>query len=208
MRSAAFTRRDLLATICVVLVLAFFFWSRWRRTQYRRSASECRQQLKQVWIQYAVFYTDNGDKGPTQISTNQQGTLEYALNPGLAYMHFRQLFSEYEPTIQILSCPTDAKKSVRTFKEFSNANLSYFISVSAHPPDSNWVLSGDRNLTGASNVMFDPYKAESIKWHPEMGLHGDSGYVAYFNGQVDLTSSIGLAKAFGKASGTNLIAIP
>ena len=145
---------------------------------------------------------------PTQRSTNEGGTKEYA-EAGELFRHFKQLSNELaEP--KLLVCPADTRKPGRNFSTIANANASYFVSMDKTEVSggfSEWmnevglssprIMLGDRNLTNSSSRkggIAAINKTQAPGWSAEMHNHTRSrtslGNAAIMDGSVsNLTSS-------------------
>ena len=102
-----------------------------------------------------------------------------------AYRHFQALSNELE-TPRILACPSDIRPAAAQFKELQNANLSYFVAVTAsyHNPDS--IVAGDRNLIlrdGTAGAVLRLDASNTATWNHRQ--HGFQGNILAADGHVE-----------------------
>jgi len=202
-----FTLTELLVVICVVAVVAVLLLPALAASKRKSSKIGCVNNLKQISIGFRIWEGDNGDKYPMQVSVTNGGAMELAVAGDVAGI-FRTMSNELS-TPKFLICPQDTKRIVATdfAAGFSNANISYFLSLDASDPYPNMILAGDDNLAvngirvlpGILNLLTNA----SVGWTKER--HGGVGYIALADGSVAQTP---FNINFETAGMTNRLVIP
>jgi len=190
---------DIVVVVGVVGVLSLgLLVSIRKRPNY--SYTECVYNLKTIYSEYVNFRNEHG-KPVTQVSTNSGGTLEFAEQQASAAIHFRA-FTFGEMPAHYLVCPLDKQVEAAKPSELTNTNLSYFLSLNPPPESGQWILSGNRNLSFTG-------ESRRARWNPDLGLHGESGYLLFLDGTVRRVDSVALERTFNQAGNPkNRIAIP
>src|SRR4051812_39945968 len=70
---------------------------------------KCINNLKNTGLAFRIFATDNQGRYPTEVSTNEGGSLEF-FNEGAPFRHFVALSNELS-TPKIIHCPMDNKRN-------------------------------------------------------------------------------------------------
>jgi len=92
------------------------------------------------------------EKFPWQVSTNEDGTLEYADSVEV-WRHFQGASNELNSP-EILVCPADISRHRTTqWSALSNSNISYFLSVNMDALKPGRILAGDRFVSTNDKVM-------------------------------------------------------
>jgi hypothetical protein len=93
-------------------------------------SEKCENNLKNIGLAFRFFATDNGDRFPFNVSTNDGGSMEFR-RAGIqgydanAFRHFQVMSNELS-TPKILICPADAKKHEATnWSELRDQHVSY-----------------------------------------------------------------------------------
>ncbi|MDB6038074.1 MAG: hypothetical protein JWM99_1915, partial [Verrucomicrobiales bacterium] len=159
---------------------------------------------------FRIFASDNGDKFPMEISTNQGGVFEYKFNPGVAARVFKCLSNELS-TPKIVICPSDNRKEATNFASLSLANVSYFVGWNATLVDPSAFLAGDRQIgfpRSVSNAILtiSSNRASNLGWTP--GPHSGLGNIAFADGSVQQLTDARLRAAGTNLVRTNLLIIP
>ena len=106
----------------------------------------CRNNLKQIDLEFLIFESDYNGKFPMQVPVAQGGTMEF-INSGHTFPHFEKVTQKLTvPTI--LTCPYDkAHQAITNWEALNDLSISYFLNVdvSTNNPSQS-ILSGDRFL--------------------------------------------------------------
>jgi len=203
-----FTLVGLLIIIAVIAILAAMLLPALASAKRKAQRINCVNNLKQNGVAFRLWEGDNGDKYPMAVSTNKNGTMEYA-EGGNTFRHFQVMSNELS-TLKILVCPADDRTAAASFARLKNQNVSYFVGLDATEVRPQMLLTGDRNVT---NGLF-PVRSV-LELRPEIpagwteALHNGQGNVGLADGSVQQVTIDGLRNAI-KNSGdtTNRIALP
>ena len=139
---------EVLISIVVVAVLAMLLLPALAKSRARSSRLGCVSNLKQVGLAFRTWSSDQGDKFPWSVSTNQGGTLEFA-NTAAVFRHYHAVSNELSSP-RVLTCEKDQqRRRASSWDQLTSdsVHLSYFLGLSADETRPQMILSGDRNLT-------------------------------------------------------------
>jgi len=196
--SGAFTLIELLLVIATIGILAALLMPVLDQAKVRARRVQCVNNLRETGIAFHLFANDHGEKVPTQVSTNNGGSLEFVAagyqTQGVfyfSYQHFLPLAGTLL-TPKLLACPADLERLPATnFTQFNNWNLSYAIGLPADAVNPRAILAADRNLPAChrqppgptiaylyvTNIPPPPY------W--SVGLHKGKGNILFADGHAE-----------------------
>jgi prepilin-type processing-associated H-X9-DG protein len=203
-----FTLVGLLIIIAVIAILAAMLLPALASAKRKSKRIECVNNLKQAGLAFRLWEGDNGDKYPMAVSTNKNGTMEYA-EDGNAFRHFQVMSNELS-TPKILVCPADNRTAAASFARLENQNVSYFVGLDATDVRPQMLLTGDRNVTNGiapEHSILKLVPDQPAGWTE--ALHNGVGNIGLADGSVQQVSIPGLQQML-KHTGdsTNRVALP
>jgi len=196
---------DLLMMIGAVaaVMTTWYFYTESQRTCCSRQAQKitCLNNLKQLGLSYRIWGGDHGEKFPSQVSTNDGGTMELVAS-GYAFPDFVAMSNELG-TAKIVVCPDDKGRNFAA--DFgalkSDTNVSYFTVPEADERLAEMWLSGDRNLMTNSVALrpglFVVPTNRLMGWTAK--IHKYKGNLALADGSVQQLTDGQLRQSFTNA---------
>jgi len=189
----------LLEVCCVVGLLAIIAVLIFPAFARPRSGgrTSCTSNLKQIGISYRLYAEDHGGRFPNAFSNYLGGTLTFRDSPVVS--HYESMSNELVST-KLLVCPVDSrsgkKRSAADFLgPLSNDNVSYFVGLDAQESKPSTILSGDRNIVGAtaSNGFLRWFKPDApAGWTSD--IHKNAGNIGLADGSVLQTTNLSLCR--------------
>ena len=192
-----FTLTELLVVICVVAVVAVLLLPGLAASKRKNEKINCINNLKQIGLASRIWEGDNGDKYPMQSALTNDAMIKL-ISDGKAYVLW-QTMSNVLGTPKNLVCPADKQRTaaVSFTQNFSDANISYFISLDASDAYPQMILFGDDNLA-VNGVRVRPgilnlWTNTPFSWTKER--HGGAGNIGLSDGSIQTTTSTALQAA-------------
>jgi type II secretory pathway pseudopilin PulG len=205
-----FTLVALLVIIAVLAILAAMLLPALAPAKRKAQRINCVNNLKQDGLAFRIWAGDNGDKYPMAVSTNMDGTMEYADGEN-TFRHFQVMSNELS-TPKILICPADTRAAAYNFARLKNQNVSYFVGLDANDEFPRRLLDGDRNITADTepeNGILKLVPGRRVSWTETM--HVNQGNLGLSDGSVQELSNSGLRNALqnsGEPTNSWRIALP
>ena len=172
--------------VALIALMASMLLPGLARPKSRRHQGSCYNNLRQIGIAFRVWAGDNDDKYPMEVSVTNGGSKEFVNTPQ-TFQHFNVLSNELGLLPILLICPSDSTRlAAQGFGPgFGNANLSYFINVSAttNSDPAITVLCGDRNITPNGNRLFLTQSNQVIQW--DANIHSNQGCLLFGDGHAE-----------------------
>jgi competence protein ComGC len=169
-KNSGLTLVEVLVVIIVFFVLAILF-APCRPVRAKAQSVACMSNLKQVQLSFRLWAQDNNDRFPMEVSTNNGGAMEPAVQGNLVPLF--EVMSQELNTPKILSCPADmnCEQAVGFSGGLRATNISYLVNLDATV--SNWgtLLMGDRNLvndTPGRHGIFCVSSNQHASWTPDI----------------------------------------
>ena len=202
---------ELLVVVCVVAVVAVLLLPGLAASKRKNEKINCINNLKQIALASRIWEGNNSDKYPMQLAVTNEAMIKL-ISDGNAYVLW-QTMSNVLGTPKILVCPADKQRTaaVSFTQNFSDANLSYFLSLDASDAYPQMILFGDDNLA-VNGVRVRPGilnlpRNASVGW--TMERHRGTGNLGLSDGSVQTIAINAMQQAFRQTGfATNHLVIP
>ena len=195
--SEAFTLVEMLTVIAIIGILAALLLPALQQAKARAMRVQCVGHLKETGLAFHLFANDHGGKLPTQVSTNDGGSLEF-VTAGyqisgpfyFSYKHFRPLAGALG-TPKLFACPADLERWPATnFIQFNNWNLSYDIGLVTDLNNPGAILAADRNYPSHPDPAYHSVDIRQIPCpanlrHWGVDLHERKGNILFADGHAE-----------------------
>ena len=164
-RSAAFTHKELVVTIILLVIVSGLVIPWLRRSKLISGRICCNCNLKQIGTAYRIWEQDHFGRFPV-FDTNAGWNAEASITTAGAYCwtNYVILGDNLGASPLILVCPADEREPASAFSNVvNNAFISYFVGVLPGSSYAQGLLGGDRNLGSG----FDP--KDDYGFSPEDG---------------------------------------
>jgi competence protein ComGC len=201
-QTTALTLVEVLVVIAVTICFAVLFLTGLVDSKAKAQRINCVSNLKQIGIAFRLWEGDHGNKYPMSVLVTNGGAMEI-IDSGNAYVLWQTMFNEFHSP-KILHCPADTGRIAATNFSigFSDANISYFVTLDAAETYPQMILDGDDNLLvdgkpvqpGILNLR----TGTTIAWTKDR--HHGVGNIGMADGSAMQVTSEGLNSAVGSCT--------
>ncbi|MGO9585550.1 MAG: type II secretion system protein [Limisphaerales bacterium] len=192
---------EVLVVIAVVIFLVGFLLPGLVAAKQKARRIACVNNLKEIGVGFRLWEGDHGDKYPMAVSMTNGAAMEW-IEAGKAYVLWQTMSNERRSP-KILHCPADADHVAATnFSiDFSDANISYFVSLDADETYPQMILDGDDNLLvdgkSVQPGILNFRTGTTIAWTQDR--HRGVGNIGMADGSAQQVTSEGFQRASSEA---------
>jgi len=208
----AFARRELLAIVAAILILAWLFVPRHWQSKNAASNAGCFNQLRHVAVSFNLWAGDHDGIYPMRQLEIEAGTNTYEPAGDAAFMDYFCAITNELGSPDIIACPADTARGYATNfdADFTRKHVSFFVGLDADNRKPGSFLAGDRNISSGSSPtkgVLSVSSNDAVVWTGD--LHGGSGNVALSDGSVLQLKSRDLKTAIARTGlAKNRLAMP
>lgn len=212
----AFTLVELLVVVAIGVIFFMLLLPAGTGNKEPAKQIQCMSNLRQIGIGFWLYSGDHSNQLPWQVSSSVS---QESAPTTIAADYFTPL-TNYIKVTRLFVCPTDRSRQAATnITNFSNSNLSYFISLDvslkSSPSLASTILAGDRHLSlhkqAVKAGLIETTNFAALGWTTE--LHNNTknsrGVLVFADGHAEVVKTDKLAEVLQRQSiATNRLVIP
>lgn len=175
----------ILGTILFLSLIGFTLLPKAKRIN---ASKVCQGNLRELHFALIMWPQSGPAEPPWQ---SPYGTQKLT-NSGMVSPHFRALTNELK-NLRCLVCPGDDRLAAKSWSEFSDSNISYFINLDSTESKPSRICLGDRGIRSSAqttNQMFIVSSNATYEWKPL--IHNQRGSIVRSDGSVSAQNNAGI----------------